>query len=325
MILIVSTEYDYSTNDVIDWLLYYKRDCLRINSEDCIYVLNTRFISDKVDFDFSFKDSVISLSDIKSFWYRRGRININSLNVENRILDKDLLKDILSHMYNEEEKTLHDFLISQLETKNSLGSYFGANANKLTSLYIAQKVGLKIPNTIISSTKKDLLNFYDKNNSIISKGIQDIISFAVNDKGYSNKTEIVCRNDIEEMNDNFFPSLLQMNVKKRYELRVFYLRGVFYSMSIFSQNDEQTKVDFRDYNIERPNRTVPYKLPKDIEDKLSLFMSRMELDTGSIDIIVTPDMEYVFLEVNPVGQYGMTSLPCNYYLDEKIAKCLDYV
>jgi glutathione synthase/RimK-type ligase-like ATP-grasp enzyme len=96
-------------------------------------------------------------------------------------------------------------------------------------------------------------------------------------------------------------------------------------MSIFSQNDEQTKVDFRDYNIERPNRTVPYKLPKDIEDKLSLFMSRMELDTGSIDIIVTPDMEYVFLEVNPVGQYGMTSLPCNYYLDEKIAKCLDYV
>jgi hypothetical protein len=33
----------------------------------------------------------------------------------------------------------------------------------------------------------------------------------------------------------------------------------------------------------------------------------------------------VFLEVNPTGQYGMVSDPCNYYLDKKIAEYLiDY-
>jgi glutathione synthase/RimK-type ligase-like ATP-grasp enzyme len=124
------------------------------------------------------------------------------------------------------------------------------------------------------------------------------------------------------MSDNFFPSLLQHSIPKLYELRIFYLGGDFYSMAIFSQEDEQTKTDFRNYNYQKPNRTVPYKLPQEIEDKLDKFMKEMDLDTGSIDMIVTPRYEYVFLEVNPVGQYEMTSIPCNYYLNEKIAKYL---
>lgn len=51
-------------------------------------------------------------------------------------------------------------------------------------------------------------------------------------------------------------------------------------------------------------------------------MKKMNLDTGSIDMIVTPELEYVFLEVNPVGQYDMVSVPCNYHLHSKIAKIL---
>ena len=30
----------------------------------------------------------------------------------------------------------------------------------------------------------------------------------------------------------------------------------------------------------------------------------------------------VFLEVNPVGQFGMVSLPCNYQLEKRIAQYL---
>jgi len=46
------------------------------------------------------------------------------------------------------------------------------------------------------------------------------------------------------------------------------------------------------------------------------------LNSGSIDILVTPNNEYVFLEVNPVGQFGMVSQPCNYYLEKRIAERL---
>ena len=36
----------------------------------------------------------------------------------------------------------------------------------------------------------------------------------------------------------------------------------------------------------------------------------MSLNTGSIDLIKTKSGDYVFLEVNPVGQFSMVSFPC---------------
>ncbi|CEJ68525.1 hypothetical protein BN1195_00813 [Chryseobacterium oranimense G311] len=44
--------------------------------------------------------------------------------------------------------------------------------------------------------------------------------------------------------------------------------------------------------------------------------------TGSIDMIKGRDGNYYFLEVNPSGQFRMTSLPCNYNLHFEVAKFL---
>lgn len=91
-------------------------------------------------------------------------------------------------------------------------------------------------------------------------------------------------------------------------------------MAIFSQQTDQTSVDFRKYSRETPNRVVPFKLPVEIESKLKKVMSILGLNTGSIDLIYTLDSKFVFLEVNPVGQFGMVSYPCNYQIEQKIAK-----
>jgi D-alanine-D-alanine ligase-like ATP-grasp enzyme len=48
-------------------------------------------------------------------------------------------------------------------------------------------------------------------------------------------------------------------------------------------------------------------------------MRLTNLDCGSIDLIYSTDEKYYFLEVNPVGQFGMVSYPCNYQLEKKIA------
>ena len=49
-------------------------------------------------------------------------------------------------------------------------------------------------------------------------------------------------------------------------------------------------------------------------------MDQLNLDSGSIDIIYSTNKEYVFLEVNPIGQFGMVSSPCNYYIEKRIAQ-----
>ena len=67
---------------------------------------------------------------------------------------------------------------------------------------------------------------------------------------------------------------------------------------------------------------IPCILPDEIERKLHNLMEFIEFNTGSIDMIVTPANEYVFLEVNPVGQFAFVSDNCNYQLERKIANQL---
>jgi len=126
----------------------------------------------------------------------------------------------------------------------------------------------------------------------------------------------------ESTSSTFFPSLFQEEVKKKYELRIFYFLGEFYSSAIFSQGNNKTEVDFRNYDKEKPNRVVPYQLPIDLGQKLKTLMDELNLETGSIDMIVTPEKKYVFLEVNPIGQFNQVSIPCNYFLEKKIADYL---
>jgi glutathione synthase/RimK-type ligase-like ATP-grasp enzyme len=118
------------------------------------------------------------------------------------------------------------------------------------------------------------------------------------------------------------PSLIQRKIDKKYEIRVFYLMGNMYSMAIMSQNKNETEIDFRNYQNQNPNRTLSYELPDEINKKIIKLMDVLKLNSGSIDFIYNTNNEYVFLEVNPVGQYGMVSYPCNYYIEKKIANYL---
>lgn len=185
-----------------------------------------------------------------------------------------------------------------------MGDYHQGNANKLISLRVAESVGLCIPSTYVSSDKSEILNFHSKNHNVITKFIQDVIFLNPQGMLLRSTTERVSKADITKMDNIFSPSLIQTEIKKKYEIRVFYLQGECYAMAIFSQQDKQTRVDYRNYNHQCPNRMVPYILPRAIELKINRFMKKMNLDTGSIDMIVTPELEYVFLEVNPVLRRG---------------------
>ena len=91
-------------------------------------------------------------------------------------------------------------------------------------------------------------------------------------------------------------------------------------MAIFSQGNQKTAIDFRNYDEVKRNRSVAFELPEDIKKKILHFMHEVELDTGSIDFILTPKKEYIFLEINPAGNIEMVSEPCNYYIEKRIAE-----
>ncbi|MNR05029.1 hypothetical protein D3C85_1210330 [compost metagenome] len=179
-----------------------------------------------------------------------------------------------------------------------------------------------MPDYEIIENGKQLLKSKTNIGPIVTKAISNGIYEQVENHRFYSYTELVDDRFYEKNKNNiFFPSLITGLVEKDVEIRTFYIDGHFFSMAIFSQSSEKTKIDFRKYGN---NRNEPYKLPNEIEDKLRKVFNELELNCGSIDLILDKDGNYVFLEINPVGQFGMTSEPCNYNLEEIVVKYLTH-
>lgn len=320
MILIFTIDTDPSTNYVINWLDYYNAPWLRINSKKQLTLEKTIFKVSKSQnyFQFQVSGKKLSLTNLKSIWYRRTPEyiypNFNLNDKHNSSLKTAIEKNLLN-----ETNSIYSFCTSLMKEKYSLGNPSLHNLNKVDQLKIAGESGLKIPETIVTNEKNEVLKFYDKHQKIIIKPLQNITFHQVKGKYYIPYTKLLHKREIAKLPILFNTCLLQKYIEKEFEVRSFYLSGRFYSMAIFSQGNKQTKVDFRVYDEKVPNRVVPYKLPKNIETKLEIFIKKYKLNTGSFDLVFSTERKFVFLELNPVGQFGMVSYPCNYFLEKKIA------
>ena len=217
-----------------------------------------------------------------------------------------------------------DYVLWELAKKRCLGNYFDRIPNKLQHLWIAREAGLTIPQTLVTQSKDQLVAFRQEVGPLITKSIKDFYAGVHDSVYYYNHTERVTPEALADMPDTFFPTLVQEELQKAYELRVVFVCRKLYAMAIFSQNDVQTSVDWRNYNNQRPNRTVPYTLPSLVEAAIQRFIDKSGLNTGAIDMVVTTDKRYVFLECNPNGQISMVSGNCNYPIEKDIALYLAY-
>lgn len=326
MILIISSEEDNSTNLVIRWLKYFNKNFIRINGTTNVSLSKLVVSDTETDFELILNDSFhqnkkLLYSEITSVWYRRGFIHIVTNAFENNQLELYLRRFLIR-----ENEHIENFIYHLLGFKRHINTYFDdQEVNKIEVLLKAKECGLKIPDTLVSAKRESFYKFIDANsNGIISKAVRYASFNDMNQKYIiSAGTKLVSRKHIKKFPASFFPSLVQENVKKKYEIRSFYIHDKFYSVAIFSQLDPQTSVDFREYNYQKPNRTPPFLLPNDIKSKLTDLMKLLNFNSGSIDLIVTEKDEFVFLEVNPVGQFEQISTPGNFFLDKKIAKFLN--
>ncbi|MEI7587553.1 hypothetical protein [Runella sp.] len=187
---------------------------------------------------------------------------------------------------------------------------------------MAKKAGLDTPAMLVTTQKTEAIAFKKEHTSIINKSIKDSFTGTFEGIYYYNHTERVSDEILEKLDEEFFPTLFQEEIPKAYELRVIFVHEKMWAGAIMSQSDPKTSLDWRNYNHQNPNRIVPYKLPKEVEEKIRKFAQLADLNTGAIDMIVSKDKRYVFLECNPNGQISMVSEKCNYPIEKYIADFL---
>ena len=251
MILIISQDQEITTTEVIRWLVFMNKKYIRVNDDEIftIKVINRRLYLE------SHKHSFF-LDEITSFWYRRGELKFNRFIYDNKAIN--------IHMQ-ETQFWLEDYIIKTLESKKHINKQSNCHVNKLLILERAFYFGLNVPNYFLAENTHDVLF-----NKTIVKSINGNVAL---DNISKNKNGIMYTSVVKENEEHdFFPTFFQDKIEKEYEVRTFYLNGNFWSFAIFSQNDNQTKLDFRRYNWSNPNRNIIYQLPKKIEKQIDLLM-----------------------------------------------------
>jgi len=314
MILLLSCDGDLSCDLVIDWLNHYHYKYVRINSFELFnksveITLENETPLIRIDY------KEIPLEEINVVWYRKFGFFEESEFYQNLLSNFDF--ETIKHLTKEYYKILN-FILLLLKQKKWITNPFKSNLNKFYVLKIAMNYGFNIPKSYILN---NLDNLYNDKKYIVKSVFDPMIAEYQENKCMMYTTQI-SENDKINLPKNFFPSLIQEKIEKEFEIRTFYLNGKCYSMAIFSQNDEKTQIDFRQYNWENPNRYVPYKLRKEYTIKIQKLMRFLNLNCASLDFIMGTDNKLYFLEVNPTGQFGMVDFPCNYGLHKKIADTL---
>ena len=255
-------------------------------------------------------DLPAALHEVRSGWDRRPRTATPPDHVTDALLRAHIDREA-SYFLDDVWETLP---CSWLPARRSL---IRRAEHKASQLQVAARLGFDIPPTLITNDPRALLEFYrEHRGEIVSKSFMYPAVAAepgVTSNYWIARTEPVFRRDITHADSvRDCPVIFQAYVPKRVELRVTIVGRRLFATEIHSQDTNRTRYDWRRYDLAH-TRHRRHELPDEIAGRLRTFMAHFGLGYGAADLIVTPDGRYVFLEVNPNGQYGwvenMTGMP----------------
>lgn len=304
MILIITHKEDFTADFVIEKLNKRNIKYFRLNCED-IHREAYNFVNEN-DFHFSIND----IDSFTSVWFRRTKLP--EIDCHNEAEKLYLLSDY---------ETLFDNIYNLINTEKWLSNpkHIYNAENKILQLRIAKSIGFLIPETIITNSHKKLNKFSEKfQNNIIIKPIRQ--GRIKHEEGFKTIfTNKISLDQIKKINEfDLTPCIFQKYVNKEYEIRVTVVGEKVFSAKINSQISNDTKIDWRKEKMPFEK----YDLPKDIQDKCILITKKLQLSFGAIDIIKSTKGEYVFLEINPNGQWAWLETDLGLKISDEIINYL---
>lgn len=122
MVLIFSVQGDLSTSDVIEWILYFKECCFRIN--------NVNELNSLLEL-YPFLSVPETKKKFTSVWYRNSpNVFLPATIMDNKITDKDIREYVYS-----EQHGLFEAVYSALEENRWLGHWTNSSPGKFKQLF----------------------------------------------------------------------------------------------------------------------------------------------------------------------------------------------
>ncbi|MBI1298962.1 hypothetical protein GC175_28865 [bacterium] len=239
----------------------------------------------------------LDLSSVKKVYLRRAFVEIPMEQREEQ-------DDDLRIWENEWNRTLTGmyYALRNASWINPFRQAFAAE-NKYYQYDLAHQIGFRIPQTLVSNERKSLINFCERHETTVIKLMsQDF--YGTRQEGYKsiyvNQISPTDLHEFGEVGEN--PVVLQEYVPKQFEVRYTVVADSHFACRIESQKSQIAEIDWRRYDIPHTphSSTEP---PHEIHQKVAKLMQQMGLVFGALDFVVTPQGEWYFLEINPMGQW----------------------
>lgn len=315
-VLVITNKRDLTSDFIIKELVKRNISFYRFNTEElsksCFVTLdfskNNFFLSDVN------KRQEFNLKDFTSVYYRRPELpTINST---------DLSEGEVVFLKNEFYYTLEG-IYKILRDSYWISPVYAIREaeNKIYQLEMAKSIGFVIPESIITNTFLNCIDFYDKNsgNCIIKPVKTGLIEEHLGSKVIF--TSYLKKRPVSKDQVEFSPVFLQTLIKKRSDIRVTLVGDKIFATAINSQANIDTMVDWRKGEMILEHSKI--ELPIEITEKCISLLKILNLRFGAIDFILDEQGKFIFLEINPNGQWAWIQKQTDYNISNEIVNLLE--
>lgn len=286
MILVITRKDDFTADYIITGLQKKNIKYLRFNTEDLV---------DESKCSVQFSDGVCSAiirdySQFRSVLFRRTKLpDINADNPS------------VAHFYDVQNRSFIDNLWSVIDSRWISNPFYIYRAeNKLLQLRTAQKYDWRIPNTLVTTDNSKIKRFYEESNGQVVIKPLNRNRVHIDTGVYTMYTNELASSHIDNI-DNYLPipTILQEKITKQYELRVTVVGNEVFAAKVDSQSIAESKTDWRKSDLPFTATT----LPEEVANKCIAITKELNLEYGAVDLAYDDKGNYVFFEINPVGQF----------------------
>jgi len=240
-------------------------------------------------------EQVLELTRCRSVWWRRPQ----QYEIAPEIVDPELR----SWSYTEAHEALQGVWRSMQAFWLNDPVREESAAHKPFQLSTAPSCGLEIPRTLITNSPEAARAF------IAGNGRRGTIykAFLATPRDWR-ETRLLRHEELSLIDKvRFTPVIFQEYIPAEVDLRITVVGDQIYPAAIYSQEQDYYPNDFR-MDMERA-RYEPATLPPAVVEGIRRLMARLGLVYGAIDMRRTPDGRYVFIEINPSGQWRFVEEP----------------
>ena len=302
MILIIGSQEEEHSRYIFEKLQSKKLDALYFDSRLYPQDISLSYNLGE-DFEKSYlkiQNKKVYIKDIQGIWWR-WFYGVNKIKFSNNDIELDNL------VHRECKIALENlFYISSKNNCNWLNSIeaIKMHQTKGFQLELLKEKNIRTPKTLFTNDPESLRNFWEENN-------KNIIYKPVVGGAYTQKmTEKDFSSDRMEAL-RLSPIQLQEYIDG-VDIRVYVVGKNIYAAKIISK-----ALDFRK---DAEAKIEPIKLPKQVEKDCLKVLKTLKLRYSGIDIRLTPQDEYVFIEANPAPMFIHFEKQTNYPISNNLIK-----